>query len=142
MDDTPLPWLSADDMYETIDSIQEGSAPFTTIEFKYMGPVDDNSPKWMTQTYELCTRDSRELLRNQLATTDFASQFNHKPYRQFDHQGDRVWPNPMSGDWAWKEAVRCFLVFPLLHLLTVNTGHYFTRLSYSWLYASPNRIRK
>ncbi|KAF8200135.1 hypothetical protein BJ912DRAFT_1126700 [Pholiota molesta] len=102
--DSPLPWSSTDDMYGTIDSIQEGDAPFTTIEFKYSGPVDDKSPKWMTQTYELCTRDSRKLLQNQLATTEFANQFNYKPYRQFDHQGKCVWSNLMSGEWAWKEA--------------------------------------
>ncbi|KAF8164329.1 hypothetical protein BJ912DRAFT_935023 [Pholiota molesta] len=101
---SPLPWSSPDDMYDTIDSIQEGAAPFTTIEFKYSGPVDDNSPKWMTQTYELCTRDSRKLLQNQLATTDFANQFDYKPYRQFDHQGDCVWSNLMSAEWAWNEA--------------------------------------
>lgn len=105
-DDSPLPWSSPGDMHETIDSIQEGDAPFTTIELKYSGTVDDNSPKWMTQTYELCIRDSRKLLQNQLATTDFADHFNYKPYREFNHQGDRVWSNLMSGDWAWSEAVR------------------------------------
>ncbi|KAF8161663.1 hypothetical protein B0H34DRAFT_782033 [Crassisporium funariophilum] len=103
-DNSPLPWSLPDDMYDTIDSIQEGAAPFTTIEFKYSGPVDDSSPKWMTQTYELCSRDSCKLLQNQLATTDFANQFDYKPYRQFDHQGDRVWSNLMSAEWAWNEA--------------------------------------
>ncbi|KJA15337.1 hypothetical protein HYPSUDRAFT_149256 [Hypholoma sublateritium FD-334 SS-4] len=106
--DSPLPWSSPREMYDTIDSIQEGDAPFSTIELKYSGPVDDNSPKWMTQTYELCVRDSRKLLQNQLATTDFADHFNYKPYREFDHQCDRVWCNLMSGDWAWSEAVRSF----------------------------------
>ena len=60
----------------------------------------------MTETYELCTRDSKILLHHQLATTDFANTFTPRPYRQFDHRGDRVWSNLMSGDWAWKEAVR------------------------------------
>ncbi|KIM37067.1 hypothetical protein M413DRAFT_423911 [Hebeloma cylindrosporum] len=58
----------------------------------------------MTETYELCTRDSRILLHHQLATTDFAGTFNPKPYRQFDHTGNRVWSDLMSGDWAWDEA--------------------------------------
>ncbi len=59
----------------------------------------------MIETYELCTRDSRILLHNQLATTDFADAIDYKPYRQFDHRDDRVWSNLMSGDWAWNEAV-------------------------------------
>ncbi|KAF8149101.1 hypothetical protein B0H34DRAFT_791595 [Crassisporium funariophilum] len=102
--DTPLPWSKADDMYETIDSIQEGDAPFITVELNYNGPLGDRPPKWVTQSYELCLRDSRRLLHNQLATTDFNNQFNPKPYRQFDSKGDRIWSNLMSGDWVWNEA--------------------------------------
>jgi hypothetical protein len=105
-DDTPLPWSSADKMNQTIDAIQEGDAPFETIRFKYAGPIRANPPAWMTETYELCTRNSRNLLHHQLATTDFASTFNPVPYRQFDHTGERVWSNLMSGDWPWAEAVR------------------------------------
>lgn len=104
-DDTPLPWASAREMYATIDSIQDGDAPFETVRFKYSGQIPANPPRWMTETYELCTRDSRILLHNQLATTDFVDMFDYKPYRQFDHTNDRVWSNLMSGDWAWNEAV-------------------------------------
>jgi hypothetical protein len=104
-DDTPLPWSSAEEMYQTIDAIQEGDAPFETIHFKYGGPILPNPPAWMTATYELCTRNSRTLLRHQLATTDFADTFKPRPYCQFDHTDDRVWSNLMSGDWAWSEVV-------------------------------------
>lgn len=93
-------------MYATIDSIQEGDAPFKTLRLRYNGPLPAEPPRWMTETYELCTRDSRVVLHHQLATTGFADQFNYKPYRQFDNQGDRAWSNLMSGDWAWNEAVR------------------------------------
>ena len=104
--DTPLPWSSAKEMYQAIDAIQEGDAPFETICFKYSGPIRPNPPAWMTETYELCTRNSRTLLHHQLATSDFANTFTPKPYRQFNHTGDRVWSNLMSADWAWSEAVR------------------------------------
>ena len=105
-DDTPLPWSSAEEMYRTIDVIQEGDAPFETIRIKYTGPIRPNPPAWMTATYELCTRNSRTLLHHQLATTDFVRTFTPKPYRQFDHSGDRVWSDLMSGDYVWDEAVR------------------------------------
>ena len=104
--DTSLPWSSAKEMYQTIDAIQEGDAPFETIRFKYAGPIHPNPPAWMMEMYELCTWNSQILLHHQLATTDFADTFNPKPYHQFDHTGDRVWSNLMSGDWAWNEVVR------------------------------------
>lgn len=50
-DNMPLPWLSTDDMYQTIDSIQEGEAPFMTICFKYSGLIPPNPLNWMTETY-------------------------------------------------------------------------------------------
>lgn len=100
------PWDTAEEMYSTIDEIQEGNAPFQTIKFKYTGTVPKNAPAWMTQSYELCTRNIRQVLHNQLSTADFKDQFNYKPYRQFDHTGDRVWSDLFSADWAWNEAVR------------------------------------
>ncbi|KAF8157500.1 hypothetical protein BJ912DRAFT_866975 [Pholiota molesta] len=148
-DNSPLPWSSTDDMYETIDSIQEGAAPFITIEFKYTGPVDDKSPKWMTQTYELCTRDSSKLLQNQLATTDFANDFDYKPYREFDHQGDCLWSNLMSSEWAWKEAdtisqdprTHGSMLVPIISgsdktTVSVATGHQ----EYHPVYQSPGNL--
>ncbi|KAF7762482.1 hypothetical protein Agabi119p4_9075 [Agaricus bisporus var. burnettii] len=104
-DDTPLEWSSAEDIYDTIDSIQEGDAPFITIGFKYSGPIPPNSPCWMTQTFELCTRDARRLLHNQLSISGLPpGAFNERPYRQFDHTGARIWSNLMSGEWAYNEA--------------------------------------
>jgi hypothetical protein len=64
----------------------------------------------MTQSYELCTRDVRQLLHNQLGTTAFKDHVNLVPYRQFNHGGRRVWSNLMSGDWAWKQAVPFFCI--------------------------------
>jgi hypothetical protein len=123
-DTSPLPWSSAEKIYQTIDAIQEGDAPFKTIKFKYAGPIRENPPTWMTRTYELCMRDSRILLHNQLATMDFADTFTPTPYRQFNHTGDRVWSNLMSGDWAWNEAV-CILRHHCTDLILIPiTGYY------------------
>ena len=65
----------------------------------------------MTETYELCCRDTRQVLLQQLATSDFKDKFNLTPYQQFNTSGKRVYSNLMSGDWAWKQAVilRSFL---------------------------------
>jgi hypothetical protein len=53
-----IPWSSAEEMYATIDTIQEGDAPWKTITFRYNRPCPANPPKWMLETYELCTWDS------------------------------------------------------------------------------------
>lgn len=109
--DEDLPWSSADELYATIDAIQEGDAPWKTISFKYNGPLPNNPPKWMLETYDLCTRDSRLLLHQQLATADFVDQINYTPYRQFQANGDRVWSNLLSADWSWSQAVSFPLIF-------------------------------
>jgi Plavaka transposase len=103
-----IPWRSAKELYATIDAVQQGSAPWKTYKFRYTGPMPCTPPKWMLETYELCARDSRQVLHEQLLTTDFDGKFNYTPYRQFNGKGDRVWSNLMSADWAWRQAVRLF----------------------------------
>ena len=61
----------------------------------------------MTHTYELCTRDTHQVLHLQLATTQFKDSINLTPYQQFDDDGQHTWSNLMSADWAWKQAVCC-----------------------------------
>ncbi|RXW16095.1 hypothetical protein EST38_g9754 [Candolleomyces aberdarensis] len=102
-----VPWASADELYETVDKIQQGNAPFRTFHYQYHadGPLPENSPAWMTQPFELCVRDSRHVLHHQLATPDFANSFAPVPYRQFQADGDRVWSDLFSADWAYREAV-------------------------------------
>ncbi|KAJ6579813.1 hypothetical protein B0H10DRAFT_2341961 [Mycena sp. CBHHK59/15] len=99
------PWKNAAELYATIDAIQHGDAPWRTHLMRYQGPLPPGTPpKWMTQDYELCTRDVRQVLHQQLATSAFRDQVDLVPYRQFNHSGHRVWSNLMSGDWAWKQA--------------------------------------
>ncbi len=46
------PWRNTEEMYETIDSICAGDAPWTTYTFQYNGPKPNGTvPKWMEQTY-------------------------------------------------------------------------------------------
>lgn len=101
-----LPWSSAEEMYATIDAIQEGDTPWKTITFRYNGPRPANPPKWMLKTYELCTRDSRRLLHLQLSSTAFKDHINYVPYRQFKAGGDRIW--------SWAQAVVSFVPMNLI----------------------------
>ncbi|KDQ60110.1 hypothetical protein JAAARDRAFT_125829 [Jaapia argillacea MUCL 33604] len=58
----------------------------------------------MTQTYELCTHDSRLVLQNQLMNSTFRKDQNKVAYWQFNKAGNRVYSNLMSGDFAWAQS--------------------------------------
>ena len=62
-------------------------------------------PQWMTRTYELCIRNTCQVLQQQFACPEFKDKIDYTPYRQFNKAGKRIWLNFMSGDWAWKQAV-------------------------------------
>jgi hypothetical protein len=101
------PWKNAAELYASIDAIQHGDSPWKVYKIRYRGPLPPGTPpKWMTETYQLCTRNSRQVLHHQLATSQFKDTINLSPYRQFDGTGKRVWSNLMSADWAWTQAVR------------------------------------
>ncbi|EIW77185.1 hypothetical protein CONPUDRAFT_157446 [Coniophora puteana RWD-64-598 SS2] len=98
------PWRNEKELYETIDQIPDGDIPWKVYKLKYNGPLPRSPPKWMTETYELCTRDSRAVLHHQLATREFRDKINYSPYRHFNDDGKRVFSNLMSGEWAWRQA--------------------------------------
>ncbi|KIY62588.1 hypothetical protein CYLTODRAFT_438856 [Cylindrobasidium torrendii FP15055 ss-10] len=103
VDPANFQWSSADDMYKTIDELDIGAVEWQTFRFRYTGPLPPNPPKWMTDEYELITRDSLKVLRMQLACRDFDGHIHYSPYRQFKPDGTRVFSDLMSGDWAWSQ---------------------------------------
>ncbi|KAJ7441973.1 hypothetical protein B0H11DRAFT_2348854 [Mycena galericulata] len=117
-----IPWRNARELYSTIDSIQHGDAPWKVHKIRYQGPLPARTPpKWMTETYELCTRNIRT----------------------------RVWSNLMSGEWAWKQAdliaqdpaTHGTMFVPVVAgsdktTVSVGTGHQ----EYHPVYSSPGNI--
>jgi hypothetical protein len=97
-------------MYMTIDQIQQGSNPWKTTPFHYQGILPSNPPKWMTRSYDLVARDICSVLHTQIACTDFNGHWDYVPFREFNNDGDCVWTNLMSGEWAATQAVHLPLV--------------------------------
>jgi len=62
--DDAIPWHSADDLYQTIDQIQEGGAPFKSIKLCYNGPKPPTPHHWMEEEYELNVRDVLLVMHN------------------------------------------------------------------------------
>jgi hypothetical protein len=119
-----VPWKSAQEMYDTIDAIQEGDNPWLTYEFRYAGPRPaSTAPQWMDATYELNVRDVLVLLEEMLSNKDFDGHFDTTPFRNYNSKGERVWSNFMSGDWAADEAVfPSLFFFVVMHELIQLTG--------------------
>ncbi|KAH9162301.1 hypothetical protein EDB89DRAFT_2079825 [Lactarius sanguifluus] len=95
---------SRDSLYATIDATPFGDAVWQGFSLSYNGPRPDDTPEWMTTTYDVWHRDARQLLHNMLANPDFDDEFDYVPFHEFDAQKRRRWRDFMSGDWAWKEA--------------------------------------
>ncbi|KAH9986315.1 hypothetical protein BJV74DRAFT_878515 [Russula compacta] len=144
------PWKNSKELYATIDTIQHGDSPWKVYNIRYQGPHPQGTPpKWMTQTYELCTWDTRQVLHHQLETTQFKDSINLTPYQQFDGDGKRIWSNLMSADWAWKQADKIAkdesthgaMFVPVIAgsdktMVSVTTGHQ----EYHPVYMSPGNL--
>lgn len=92
-------------MFATIDKIDEGVVPWTTYVFRYAGPQPENPSAWMTRTYEFNVRDMLAVLETLLANEEFDGHFDYVPYEEYDPDGNRIYSNLMSGQWAFTEAV-------------------------------------
>lgn len=101
------PFTNCDDMLASIDSITHGDAPWFCFEVSYEGPLPEgNVPSWMTEKYMVWTRDIRTILHIMIKNEDFDGEFNYSPYAELDPEGKHILTNLMSGNWAWRQAVR------------------------------------
>lgn len=100
------PFSSADDMYNIIDSIPLGDAPWHSFSASYTGTIPEtDAPTWMTAKYDVWCRNPCDVVRNLLANPDFKEEFDYAPYREYDNNNSRQYHNFMSGNWAWRHAV-------------------------------------
>ena len=105
--DQDPPFNGKQDMYDTIDRITEGDAPWQTFNVSFNGeiPEGDTTP-WKHAKYNVWFRDPRIVLHNQLRNTDFANELDLAPKEVRDENSKRQYEDFMSADWAWRQAVR------------------------------------
>ena len=108
--DSP-PFSNHQELHRTIDATSVGGVPWQSVSFSYDtdGPQPEDAPAWMENEYTIWFRDPLLLFRNMLENPSFADFFDYAPYQQFAN-GIRRYENFMSGDWAWKQAVRRYLI--------------------------------
>ena len=71
-------------------------------------------PHWMQESYKLNVRNILSVFEEQLAPEEFDGQFEYMPYKEYDEKGSHIYPNFMSGNWAFHEVVRIFIACVLL----------------------------
>lgn len=101
------PFTNYKEMYDTIDTIPLGSAPWKHFDLHYQGEVTDDSPSWMTEHHTVWFRDPKTIIHNILANPDFKDEIDYAPFQEHEGTNHRF-ENLMSGNWAWKQAVTSF----------------------------------
>lgn len=136
---TSNPFQSFWDVYDTINAIQDGIAPWQcyTISSNPGGALNvDDQPSWMKQKYEVWCHDPDTVIWNILDNPDFVSHFDTIPYIARDHEGKRRWTDFMSGQFAWQRSVSSivesyegvvFMLFRQWFIMTI------------WLHKVPTR---
>lgn len=108
------PFRNHNDLYDRIDASDVGEAPWDEFTLSYDGHIpgdesESEAPEWMTQEYQAWFRDPVKLIRNLVANPDFKDEFDYTPYQEYDEHGQHRFQDLMSGDWAWRQAVRIIL---------------------------------
>ena len=110
--DSP-PFSNHQELHKTIDATSVGGAPWQSVSFSYdtdgSESQPENPPAWMENEYTVWFRDPLLLFKNMLENPSFANFFDYAPHQWFVN-GIRHYENFMSGDWAWKQAVRHCLI--------------------------------
>jgi hypothetical protein len=110
------PFSDHDDLHYVIDSIKEGRSSWNSFQVSYQGEHPaDNVPCWMDEKFDVWHRDPQKVVQELLANTEFDGSFDYTPCQEFQN-GKRCWSSFMSGNWAWKQAVRNLLP----HIFSTN----------------------
>jgi Plavaka transposase len=104
-DDSDPVFSSAETMYEAIDNIAHGNAPWESFSVRYPGPATTNSPSWQCNTYEVHCRNVRDVVHNMLKNKDFDNKFDYVPFQEYKVPRTTQYSNLMSGQWAYTKAV-------------------------------------
>ena len=102
------PFDSHNDLYDTIDVNSHGDIPWESFSVQYNGEVPEGDiPPWMTQEFDVWFRDPQAVVKNLLSNPDFDNEFDYTPFQEHDVEGAHQFQDFMSGNWAWKQGVKC-----------------------------------
>jgi len=96
------------DLLRQIDSIPLGNVPWECFCLSHNEPLPETThlPEWKTTEYEIWFRNPREVIKGILANPEFDGHIDYSAYREFE-DSKRRYCHMMSGDWVWRQSVRC-----------------------------------
>lgn len=113
------PFEGSKDMYAAINAIPLGSVPWECFVNDPVNPSPD-APSWQTGEHQIWFRDPERIASLMLDNPDFNGQFDTTPYVRIDRNGGRRLRDVMSGNYAYRHAVRPQI--PLLMMLSYGLG--------------------
>lgn len=146
--DQDPPFIDHKDLYHTIDNIKLGDVPWKSFSVSYCGDVEaereGEDPPWMRSEFEVWFRDPLTVLENQLMNPSFNHKFHAAPYHDYNQDGKRVCSDVMSGNWAWKQAVRCidYQLTRRSDTYALITGYNSRRSINTWQHVCPRDLRE
>ncbi|KAF8807978.1 hypothetical protein BYT27DRAFT_7223733 [Phlegmacium glaucopus] len=122
------PFSSYQHMYSTIDSINDGNAPWKSFMVSYGGELNENSPSWMLDEYEVWYRDPLVVIGNMLDNSDFNGHYSYAPFIETE-----IYETNNS----MKDSMYCPIILGAdKTTVSVATGH----VKYHPLYMSPGGV--
>ena len=93
-------------MYNAVDDLDLGGAPWKCFSVKYNGKIKEgDTTSWKHKSFEVWYRDPRIVLHNRLGNREYASEMDFAPKDVRDEDDKRRFSDFMSGNWAWRQAV-------------------------------------
>lgn len=120
LDARPSPFDNKQELYDAIDSIKNGDVPWESFNINFADAAEGETTSWKLTEYPVFFRDPRKVLHNQLSNRDFSKEMDYAPKVVNDKSDTRRYCDFMSGQWAWRQAVRCLVSFFLLPYLFVK----------------------
>lgn len=105
--DRDPPCENHNDLYGTIDAIQDGNVPWDSFTIKYDGPRPegmDQAPPWMNEGHEVWFRDPLSVVEDMFANPELFEKMDLAAKRVFRHN-KRQYKDVMSGNEAWDQSV-------------------------------------
>lgn len=109
-DDTARPPFKGQrDLLSTIDSIPQGDIAWRGFQVRYEGEKPENPPSWMEASYDVWYWDVLEVMEAQLGNPEFADHIDYAAKEVRGEDGQRLYTDLMSGEWAWEQSVSATL---------------------------------
>ena len=105
------PFKTHKDLYNTINVMNLGDAPWNHFHLNYQGKTNASSPPWQTEDFLVWFWDPLTLIHNLISNLDFDGGFDYLPFQEHDTENNHRYKNFMFGNWSWKQVVCLIIVF-------------------------------